>query len=188
MVALRREKLITIYNHYGSYVSSCLFGTPDAGLNLLAGVLCLDFANTAAWHASAKPQEILGTFPDLVAWGRRVGLLNASRAERLLREAGKNPVAAATALRQAIAVREVMYRLFVAILHGKPPRASDLTSFNRELNSAFRRLRVVPGLRGCVWDWESRPGELQGVLWPILRLASGSADLGAAAADRPVRR
>lgn len=140
--------------------------------NPLAGELCLDFANTASWHASAKPQETLGAFPDFVAWGRRVGLLNASRAERLMREAGKNPVAAAATLRRAIAIREVMYRIVVAVLQEKPPRASDLTSFNRELNSAFRHLRVVSGLRGCVWDWESPPGELEAMLWPILRSAA----------------
>ncbi len=145
---------------------------PNAGLHLVAGELCLDFANTAAWHARAKPQETLGTFPDLVAWGTRIGLLNSSQAERLLRKAGKNPVAAAAALRRAIAVREVVYRMVLAILQGRPPRASDLTIFNRELNAAFRHLRVVSGLRGCVWDWESRPGELEGMLWPILRSAA----------------
>ena len=45
--------------------------------------LCLDFANTANWHASEQPVEELTSYADLVGWGRQVGLLTAAEAERL---------------------------------------------------------------------------------------------------------
>ena len=34
-----------------------------------SGELCLDFANTAEWHASEHPEENLKDYADLVAWG-----------------------------------------------------------------------------------------------------------------------
>ena len=145
---------------------------PDTDLHLVAGELCLDFANTAAWHAGDRPQELLGTYADLVAWGRRVGLLNASQAAKLLRQAVTRPLAAAAALRRAVAVREVIYRMALAVLQGKAPRAADLADFNRELMSALRHLRVVARPRGCTWDWASRAGELDEMLWPVLRSAA----------------
>ena len=161
---------------------------PNAGLHLVAGELCLDFANTAAWHASAKPKESLGTFPDLVAWGRRVGLLNASRAERLLREAGKNPVAAAAALRRAIAVREVMYRMVCSHTSGKaaPGLGSHHLQQGAECCVAASSCGFwTAGLRLGLGITPRRTRR-HAVADPAF--GGGSADLGAAAEDRPVRR
>jgi predicted RNA-binding Zn ribbon-like protein len=69
-------------------------------------------------------------------------------------------------------IREVIYGIVVAVLHNKPPAASDLASFNRELQSALQHLRVVPGRRGFIWNWEFDPSGLEGMLWPILRSAA----------------
>ena len=112
------------------------------GLELVAGELSLEFANTAAWHASSTPTELLQSYQDLVTWSRRVGLLNARDAGRLLREAGRRPAAAAVALQRVIAIREIIYRIVVAPLEEREPAPSVLNGFNRELKRSFRRLPV----------------------------------------------
>jgi predicted RNA-binding Zn ribbon-like protein len=138
---------------------------------LVAGELCLDFANTVDWHASDHPEECLGSYEDLVAWCRRVGLIDEAGGEILLRQARRHPQAARTALRRAITLRETIYRIVLAILGGLEPEASDLDRFNRELGSALQHLRVASGGEGLEWIWEGAGRALDWVLWPILRSA-----------------
>jgi predicted RNA-binding Zn ribbon-like protein len=142
------------------------------GLKLVAGELCLDFANTADWHASDVPVERLRTYQDLVAWSRCAGLLDAAGSERLIREARRRPAAAAAVLQRAVAIREVIYGIVVALLQGRPPARSVLDSFNRELESALQHMRVALGPQGLIWDWEVGPRDLEAMLWPILRSAA----------------
>jgi hypothetical protein len=53
-------------------------------LALDAGRLCLDFANTADWHASEQPVELLTSYADLVTWSRRARLLDDAETTTLL--------------------------------------------------------------------------------------------------------
>jgi predicted RNA-binding Zn ribbon-like protein len=139
---------------------------------LVAGAPCLDFANTADWHASARPQECLRRYEDLVAWCRRAGLLAPARAARLLREARRRPGAAQAALRRATALREAIYRIVVSLLRGSPPDPPDLAAFNRALASALRRSRIVSGGNGVTWAWEGDDRALDAMLWPIVESAA----------------
>jgi predicted RNA-binding Zn ribbon-like protein len=147
-------------------------GTTTARRSLVGGALCLDFANTAAWHASARPKESLTRYKDLVAWCRRAGAVDAVREGRLLREARRRPAAATAALRRAIGLREVIYRVVVSVMRGRRPDADDLDAFNRALASALRHSRVAPGRRGLVWCWDDDGRTLDGMLGPIVESAA----------------
>lgn len=142
------------------------------GSKLVAGDLCLDFANTATWHASDHPRELLTTYGDLVSWSRRADLLDATGSERLLRKARRRPGVAARALRGAVALRDVIYRMVVAIVQRRLPEASDLDAFNQALSAAIQHLRVVPARGGLAWSWDCPPRALDGMLWPILHSAA----------------
>ena len=51
--------------------------------NLVGGALCLDFVNTVdARHAPGR-REYLDSYPALLAWSRRAGIIDAARDERL---------------------------------------------------------------------------------------------------------
>jgi len=139
---------------------------------LVAGALCLDFANTADWHASARPGESLRRYEDLVAWSRRAGLVDAARAAGLLREARRRPAGAAAALRQAIGLREAIYRIVVSQRRGGAPDEADLAVFNRALVGALRRARVVPVRGGLAWAWEADHRALDAMVWPIVESAA----------------
>jgi hypothetical protein len=47
------------------------------------GVPCLDFVNTLAWRLTDRPVEYLGSYEDLLAWGRQAGLLAPDETEVL---------------------------------------------------------------------------------------------------------
>ena len=47
------------------------------------GVPCLDFVNTLAWRLTDRPMEYLGSYEDLLAWGRQASLLAPEETEVL---------------------------------------------------------------------------------------------------------
>lgn len=143
-------------------------------LNLEEGWLCLDFANTLDWHASDHPEERLNSYSDLVAWSERAGLLTAPEAQRLLRRAEGHPADATGVLKSAIALREVIYRIFSAVAHGRAPEAVDLVSLNAALPEALCRSRIVRLEDKFTWDWADVEDALDCMLWPV---AWSAADL-----------
>jgi predicted RNA-binding Zn ribbon-like protein len=139
---------------------------------MVGGELCLDFANTADWHASDTPQERLGGYEDLVSWGRHAGILSEGETRRLAHRASTHPKGAEKALRKAIALREAIYRIFRALaVHALPP-AGDLDLLNEALAEALPNLKVARRGSDFVWEWAGVGDSLDGMLWPILRSAA----------------
>jgi predicted RNA-binding Zn ribbon-like protein len=149
-------------------------------LRLREGWLCLDFANTASWRASNQLTEHLRSYSDLVAWAHEKGLLTSEEQEHLLRRATLDPNAAEATLRQAIELRECIYRIFSAIANGRTVKQSDLDFINEALAEATTHFRVIADAEGFVWDWE-RGDVCDSMLWPVVRSAVNlltSEDLG----------
>lgn len=140
--------------------------------NLVAGELCLDFANTAEWHATDHSTERLKRYEDLVAWSRQAKLLDAAGATMLLREARRRPIAAAAALKRAVTLREAIYRILVASLQGRPAVIRDLDKLNRALKSTLHHQQLRTGRKGITWTWRSDDRSLDRMLWPIVRSAA----------------
>jgi predicted RNA-binding Zn ribbon-like protein len=144
----------------------------EGGLPLEAGRLCLEFANTAEWHASQQPVESLNSYADLVGWAKDSGAIPAITARRLLEEAGRRPSEAQQVLVRAIALREAMYRLFTAIAHNHAPDNADLAQVNAELASASAHQTILPSAEGYQWGWSSTGEDLDQPLWPAVRSAA----------------
>lgn len=139
--------------------------------DLDAGVLCLDFANTADWHLSAHPEERFSTYADLVSWNRAEKLLSAAQAKRLLEAADGQPKKAAEAVDQAIELREAFFRILVAGLHEAKPEAQDMETVNLRVAEAMAHARLTPADGGFQWGWE-QADDLRRVLWPAARSAA----------------
>jgi predicted RNA-binding Zn ribbon-like protein len=148
-------------------------GKKASTLKLLGRRSSLDFANTADWHASDHPVELLTSYSDLVAWSQRMGILTEHQAQHLLEEAAHRPVDATVVLERAIALREAIYRIFSAISHGHSPQAADLATFNAELSGALAQSRIVSTAEGFAWDWAGAEDALDQMLWPVLHDAAG---------------
>lgn len=146
---------------------------PDGWLfELTGGALCLDFANTVDDRPSA-PKELLPTYAELVSWGRQAGAIGQADARALLRAARSRPAAAQTALRRARDLRETIFTLFAALVHGDAAPTSSLAAFNAALPDALARLRLERrGVDGCAWSWDTSARPLDRVLWPVLRSAA----------------
>lgn len=134
-----------------------------------AGLLPLDFANTAEWHASRQPIEKLETYEDLVGWSRQAGLLAEREAGQLSRRAREEPAQAAAVLEAARRLREAIYTIFSAAAEGSPPPVEAMDLFNGALAEAFRRARITPSADGFAWTWPGAGQTLDGMLGPILR-------------------
>jgi predicted RNA-binding Zn ribbon-like protein len=140
--------------------------------HLNEGWLCLDFANTANWHASSVPVEELTSYPVLLEWARGEGIVSPEEAEGLLAEASRNPQAAEAALERAIALREAIYRIFSALAHDRPAPPEDLAFLNGVLAEKLDGLWVVGGASGFGWGWRADPRSLDWFLGPIARSAA----------------
>ena len=140
--------------------------------DLSANWLCLDFVNTLENRLKEDIQEYLNSYADLIAWSQQAGLLTEAGAQRLLAEAKGNPEEAAAVLLRARDLREVMYRLFLAIAEGTHPVETDLDALNAALARVMGHARIVPHEGGFIWDWEAGADELERPLWPIIRSAA----------------
>src|SRR5215831_13021678 len=138
-----------------------------ASISLLGGVLCLDFANTVDWRTSAKPEEILNNYRDLVDWARHVGFIDDRRAGRLSRRAASRGSAARRAFEQAIQLREAIYAVFVAFAHNRLPAREHVDRFNQILSGFMSQARITPGPDGFGWSWSGDPDGFDSVLWPV---------------------
>jgi len=141
-------------------------------LQLQAGAFCLDFANTADWHASQQPLETLKSYPDLVAWAQKKGVLTEAEARRLLKAAEDCPAEAEAVLAEAIDLREAIYRLFSAIAARRPPEAGDLHLLNRALQTAYAHRQLAPLAGGFRWTWVGLAEALDPILWPAAHSAA----------------
>jgi predicted RNA-binding Zn ribbon-like protein len=160
--------------------------TEAPAFDLSGGPVALDFANTISRRGQAHAHERLQSYGDLVAWARQARVVTDTDADaaRLLHEAARRPLDAAASVERAIAVRELLYRLFSAVAAGGSPLATDLDTFNTVLADSLACARVLPSRDGFTWGWADAPQRLDRILWPVLRAA---AELLTSEARRAVR-
>jgi predicted RNA-binding Zn ribbon-like protein len=141
-------------------------------LELVGGVLCLDFVNTISNHTGSGAREYLHSYEDLVDWSHHAGTLGDGEAASLLRRASRQPERATATLDQGIALRESIYRVLQAAMERTEPTVDDVHSLNAALEQALSRLRVRPARGGFEWSWSESRDEFGRVFWPIVRSAA----------------
>ena len=139
---------------------------------LLGGRLCLDFANTVSGKREADPRDRLHDYQGLVSWGRQSGAVGEAQARRLLAEARRRPSDAERAFREAIALREALYGMFLTFAQGREPGRAGLDVLNAALGRALAHRRIRRGEGCCALGWEEVPGALDAVLWPVAASAA----------------
>src|SRR5215213_7728669 len=86
-----------------------------AVVELLGGVLCLDFANTVEPRRGTQQRDYLTSYGEFVGWSVHAGAITETRAQKLLNKAGKHPSRTQRTLEQALSLREIIYQIFLAI-------------------------------------------------------------------------
>jgi predicted RNA-binding Zn ribbon-like protein len=145
---------------------------------LLGGQLCLDFANTVDWRLRDRPGDLMSSYADLVAWSRHAGILSEARARALLKEARKSPTTASAVFKQAVALRELIYRIFSHIAQGGMPAGADVAEINSALSDSLSRMRLVPAASSFEWGWEENGARLERPLWYIVQSAATLLTIG----------
>jgi predicted RNA-binding Zn ribbon-like protein len=140
--------------------------------DLTGGLLCLDFANTVDDRTQIHPQELLGSFRDLVSWSQQAQVLTEQEAQRLLEKAEQHPSEATRVLKQAVEVREAIFRIFKAVAEDESPEGSELVTLGALVAEAQKHAQLIPGTNGFRWEWACKPDELDCMLWPIVRSAA----------------
>lgn len=134
--------------------------------------LCLTFANTVHWHAGPQPWDTLHSYVELLAWSEQAGAASAHEAQQLAAQAERQPKQAHTIFERALALREAIYRVFVAQTQGQAAAAEDLALLNQELAGALSHGRLAPSEGAFRWEWVGAGEQLDAPLWPIARSAA----------------
>lgn len=149
---------------------------------IIAGELCLDFINTLDNRPTpGRWKELLPTYADVVEWAAQAGAISERQKRGLLRTATENLRGAESVRQKAIELRECLHRLLVTSLQRQCPLVEDLAVYNRYLKAALAHLELQQSGRGFQVGWEERAGQLESVLWPIVKSAHDlltSEDLG----------
>ncbi len=138
------------------------------------GPLCLEFVNTVRWHTSEHPEETLLSYVDLVNWAQRGQIVSGSAAHSLLQEAAEHPAEARQVLKRAVALREALYRIFVALIREASPADEDLAELNTVLTKMSRGGRLVRMATEFKWNWYTDEGKLDSM---VGRVALSAAEL-----------
>jgi predicted RNA-binding Zn ribbon-like protein len=120
---------------------------PSTTYELTGGHPALDFVNTVGGNRLVQPREHLPRFGDLLAWATETQVLTPAEAKALLREAAAFPDEAERALSHARTFREVLYRVLLAQVEGRPAPAVDVAALEEEVHRALaaRRLESKAG-------------------------------------------
>src|SRR6266513_807128 len=110
--------------------------------HLIGGALGLDFVNTVDPRHAPGRREYLDSYPALVAWGSRAGVIDAGEEERLRAAAAAQPAEADRVLGRAIGLREALYRLFSQPERRRRPEPDDLGVLQAEVARALAHLRI----------------------------------------------
>lgn len=143
---------------------------------LIAGATCLDFVNTVGGRVpdpEAKCaggvrvlRESLDSYDDLLRWAECASLVTGREIGRLRELAAEDPRRAAAVHARAVAFREALYRLGVAVAHGRQPTACDLSWLDQEWHAARDAQRIAPQAGRLTLSWQEEP-RLDRVLWPL---------------------
>ena len=154
-------------------------------LHLLGGRLCLDFVNTLDWRGTDHPVEFLHSYHDLLVWSRYTGIISDQAAHRLSQKAKIDPSRADAVVKDAIELRETIYRIFSSVAGALPVAEQDLMIFNRYLGAAMQSSRIIIQKQDFVWNTNGDPEKLDRILNPLVRSA---ADLLVSAERKRVKK
>jgi predicted RNA-binding Zn ribbon-like protein len=144
-----------------------------ATVDLVGGKLCLDFANTFEPPRGGSQSDYLASYAELVRCTSHAGSLSEEEAQRLLLEAEDKPSEAAAAFEQAVALRETVYRVFLAVAWEEEPESSDLAVLSAAHLEALAHCRIMRTEAGFGWARVAGEDNLESPLWPVVLSSTG---------------
>ena len=142
---------------------------PEFQFDLSGGILCLDFANTVSRRDDPKRRkEHLHSYDDLISFATQSGQISPKESASLREFAGRHKRQAQELLAKAIALRETVFRAFVAIAQHRPPSAVDIQQINDAALEALQHRELIRSNDAYRWSWiAERVDPLESLLRPV---------------------
>jgi predicted RNA-binding Zn ribbon-like protein len=138
-------------------------------LELVGGVLCLDFVNTI--NSRVNPEhDYLSHYSDLAGWANKVGILSPAQINQLQKRASQNAKEAEEALQKAQTLRELLYRLFSNAARGTDPKKEDMVSFIKYYGESISQGQFFKTDKHYVTVWKADQG-FDALLFSIIHSA-----------------
>jgi predicted RNA-binding Zn ribbon-like protein len=137
---------------------------------LLAGPLCLEFANTVEAPSGPEPEDFLGDYTGLVRWSWHARAIDASELERLKALADATPRRARRVFAQAIRLRRAVDHVFGATAAGRAPAGDDLETLVRQHREALAAASLVGDGQRFSWSYRDAD-DLRLPLWLVVASA-----------------
>ena len=144
---------------------------PIADIDIVGGHPAMDFINTVHSRYPEWGGDYLVTFSELVEWHLRMGLIPAATARRLLAFAGKHPGQAQEALKFSAETRELLYRIFVNVIHNRRQQKADIDQLNRTLADLRCCQQLESDGTGIKFQWQIDPNRPRTLLGPVVEAA-----------------
>jgi predicted RNA-binding Zn ribbon-like protein len=153
-------------------------------ISLLGGHPALDFVNTVDSRGVLWGPDFLSSYDDLVAWARRLDVIDDKERDALLVTANRSRSDAEKELGQAKALREALCRLFLSEFDGSQIGANDLKVVADMARCGLSQ--QILGQVGGIIEWRrSEAKDLDAISNRVAVLAAGL--LTSRAERRPVR-
>lgn len=138
-------------------------------LELVGGVLCLDFANTI--NSRREPEhDYLLTYSDIVEWAGKVEILSVQQVKSLKQLETQDVRKAERALEKGQNAREVIYRVFSAVANKSEPKEDDFMAITHLYEEAIANGQHVRIDQHYEIAWKADE-MFDAFLWPIVSSA-----------------
>lgn len=138
-------------------------------LELVGGVLCLDFVNTVISRDEPE-HDYIASYADLVDWAAKMELFSPTQAKTLKQKASQESSKAENILKNTKDARETIFRVFFAIAKGTNPKEADLNLIAGLYQEAIGNGQLVKTDVLFIFKWEPHKS-LDGTLWQIVASA-----------------
>jgi predicted RNA-binding Zn ribbon-like protein len=129
-------------------------------LSLIGGVLALDFANTASGRDGAQAVEHLQRPEHVVDWALHARSIDAATAQRCRAAVERSAAAAKQVLRDALVLRDAVYRIGTAIAREEAPSRLDLGILKMFAADSISSTELAPEREnGYRFDFSAGPVE-----------------------------
>ena len=136
-------------------------------LPLIADDLGLDFTNTESGRGFPSHQNHFLEAANVVEWLRHAKALPVEETDWLQAHVAKRADPAGDLLATAVALRDAVHDIGVALGHrAKPPEAA-LASLSALHARCVAKAELAPGVASCRWQWSVRVSPVEAALGPI---------------------
>lgn len=133
-------------------------------LDLVGGLPCLDFANTAGGHTKIREVERIPTFQDAVNWALFAEIVTGGEARGIAHAAKAKPGAAERQVEEMHAFREALQRTVAAISAGQPIPAKDFAKVRAVITEAVGIAEIKRQDQAFLWTTDAATPDLGTVL------------------------